>query len=139
MADGLHIEHVRSFYSALNAGDEAAIAAHLSDDATQYYTRLNPHRGAQTIARYAVWAVDALKAQWKVENAIEQGDEVAVEWTMTWRHPEGEQRINRGTEWFAFRDGKIAEVRAYHHGSRKNPQGDLRGFDHGARGHTVLD
>jgi hypothetical protein len=58
---------------------------------------------------------------------------------MTWRHPEGEERLNRGTEWFAFRDGKIAEVRAYHHGSRKNPQGDLRGFDHGARGHTVLD
>jgi hypothetical protein len=38
-----------------------------------------------------------------------------------------------------MRDGKIAEVRAYHHGDRKNPQGDLLGFDHAGRGHTMLD
>jgi hypothetical protein len=50
----------------------------------------------------------------------------------------GEQRINRGTEWFVLRDGKIAEVRAYHHGNRANPQGDLLGFDHAGRGHTTL-
>ena len=43
-----------------------------------------------------------------------------------------ERRLDRGTEWFLIRDGKIAEVRAYHHGGRKNPQGDLLGFDHGA-------
>ena len=42
----------------------------------------------------------------------------------------GEQRLDRGTEWFGFRDGLINEVRAYHHGGRKNPQGDLLGFDH---------
>ena len=33
----------------------------------------------------------------------------------------------------------IAEVRAYHHGGKKNPQGDLLGFDHDGRGHTMLD
>ena len=39
---------------------------------------------------------------------------------MTWRDPKsGEKRINRGAEFFRFRDGKIAEVRAYHHGDRK--------------------
>ena len=43
-----------------------------------------------------------------------------------------------GTEWFLIRDGKIAEVRAYHHGNKRNPSGDLLGFDHAARGHTVL-
>ncbi len=36
-------------------------------------------------------------------------------------------------------DGKIAEVRAYHHGDKKNPQGDLLGFDHAGRGHTTID
>ena len=50
-----------------------------------------------------------------------------------------ERRINRGTEWFLLRDGKIAEVRAYHHGGKKNPQGDLLGFDHKGRGHTMLE
>ncbi len=58
---------------------------------------------------------------------------------MTWRHPEtGEARLDRGAEWFLIRDGKIAEVRAYHHGGKKNPQGDLLGFDHEGRGYTML-
>jgi hypothetical protein len=38
-----------------------------------------------------------------------------------------------------MRDGKIAEVRAYHHGGKKNPQGDLLGFDHAGRGHTTME
>ena len=38
-----------------------------------------------------------------------------------------------------MRDGKIAEVRAYHHGDKKNPQGDLLGFDHAGRGYTTLE
>jgi hypothetical protein len=59
---------------------------------------------------------------------------------MTWRDPKsGERRINRGTEWFRFRHGKICEVRAYHHGDRKNPQGDLLGLDHAGRGYRMLD
>ena len=68
-----------------------------------------------------------------------QGDEAVIEWTMTWRDPKsGEKRLNRGTEWFRIdADGKIAEVRAYHHGDKKNPQGDLLGFDHAGRGHTM--
>jgi hypothetical protein len=75
-----------------------------------------------------------------MEHGIESGDEAVIEWTMTWRDPEsGEERLNRGTEWFRLRDGKICEVRAYHHGDRKNPQGDLLGFDHAARGHTTMD
>ena len=57
---------------------------------------------------------------------------------MTWRDPKsGDARINRGAELFAFRDGLISEVRAYHHGDRKNPEGNLLGFDHGGRGHTT--
>ena len=55
--------------------------------------------------------------------------------------PPGERRarLDRGAEWFLIRDGKIAEVRAYHHGGRKNPQGDLLGFDHEGRGYTMLE
>ena len=59
---------------------------------------------------------------------------------MTWRDPRsGEKRLDRGTEWFQMRDGKIAEVRAYHHGGKKNPQGDLLGFDHKGRGFRMLE
>jgi ketosteroid isomerase-like protein len=134
-----HVDHVRSYYEALNSGDAERVAAHFTEDAVHYYTRLDPHEGAKTIGRMTELAVQSIDAQWYVENAIEQGDQVAIEWTMTWRAPEsGEKRLDRGTEWFQIRDGRIAEVRAYHHGGKKNPQGDLLGFDHDGRGHTML-
>ena len=135
-----HIDHVRSYYEALNTGDAEAVAAHFTDDAVHYYTRLGPHEGAETIGKMTELGVRSIDAQWYVENAIEQGDQVAIEWTMTWRAPDsGEKRLDRGTEWFQMRDGKIAEVRAYHHGGKKNPQGDLLGFDHEGRGYTMLE
>jgi ketosteroid isomerase-like protein len=135
-----HIDHVRSYYAALNSGDAEEVASHFTEDATHYYTRLEPHRGAETIGQMTEWAVNNIDAQWYVENAIEEGDQAVIEWTMTWRHAEsGEPRLDRGTEWFLFQDGKIAEVRAYHHGGPKNPQGNLLGFDHEGRGHTMLD
>jgi ketosteroid isomerase-like protein len=133
-----HVDHIRSYYESLNSGDAEAVAAHFTEDAVHYYTRLGPHEGAATIGEYAAFAVANIEGRWHLENAIEEGDQAAIEWTMTWRHPEsGEARLDRGTEWFLMREGKIAEVRAYHHGGPKNPQGDLLGFDHQARGHTM--
>ena len=135
-----HVDHIRSYYEALSSGDAGAISAHFTDDAVHYYTRLGPHEGAETIGGYAALGVESIDAQWYVENAIEEGDQVVIEWTMTWRAPDsGAQRLDRGTEWFQIRDGKIAEVRAYHHGGKKNPQGDLLGFDHEGRGYTMLE
>ena len=137
---GSHVDHIRSYYAALNTGDAEVVAAHFTDDATHYYTRLGPHEGAETIGQMTDLAVKSIEAQWFVENVIEEGDQAAIEWTMTWRDPKsGERRLDRGTEWFAFRDDLIAEVRAYHHGGPKNPSGDLLGFDHAGRGYTMLE
>jgi ketosteroid isomerase-like protein len=135
-----HLDHIRSYYEALNSGDPDRVAAHFSDDAVHYYTRLGPHEGARAIADNAAWGVETIDGQWRLEHGIEQGDEAVIEWTMTWRDPRsGEKRINRGTEWFRLEDGKIAEVRAYHHGDSKNPTGGLLGFDFAGRGYTTLD
>jgi ketosteroid isomerase-like protein len=140
MAPTPNIDRVRSYYEALNTGDAERVAAHFTEDATHYYTKLEPHRGAETIGRATEWAVANIEANWKVENAIEEGDQAVIEWTMTWRHAEsGEPRLDRGTEWFLFRDGKIAEIRAYYHGGPKNRQGNLLGFDHAGRGHRTLE
>jgi ketosteroid isomerase-like protein len=136
---GAGLDRVRAYYEALNTGDAKRVAAHFTDDATHYYTRLGPHSGARTIGEHTAWAVEHLEGRWFVENGIEEGDQACIEWTMTWRDPRsGEPRLDRGTEWFLFRDGRIAEVRAYHHSGPKNRSGDLLGFDHAGRGHTVL-
>ena len=133
------LAHVRGYYEALNRGDASEIASYFTDDATHYYTRLGPHQGAQSIGDHTKLAVDHLEGQWFVENGIDDGEQAVIEWTMTWRDPKsGARRLDRGTEWFRFRDGKICEVRAYHHSNEKNRSGDLLGFDHAGRGHTTL-
>ena len=136
---GKLIDHVRGYSEALNTGDPDKVAAFFTEDATHYYTRLGPHEGARAIAENAKLGVEQLDGQWHMYNGIEEGDQAVIEWAMTWRDPEtGERRLDRGTEWFLFRDGLIAEVRAYFHGGRRNRSGDLIGFDHAGRGHTVL-
>jgi ketosteroid isomerase-like protein len=137
---GKLIDHVRGYYDALNTGDVEKVAAFFTDDAVHYYTRLGPHEGARAIAENANLGVEQIDGQWHMYNGIEEGDQAVIEWAMTWRDPEsGERRLDRGTEWFLFRDGLIAEVRAYFHGGRRNRSGDLIGFDHAGRGHTVLE
>jgi ketosteroid isomerase-like protein len=137
---GKLIDHIRSYYEALNTGDPDRVAEHFTDDATHYYTRLGPHEGARTIGEHTKWAVENIDGQWHIDNAIEDGEQAVIEWAMTWRDPKsGERRIDRGSEWFAFgEDGRIREVRAYHHGDARNRSGDLLGFDHAGRGYTTL-
>ena len=136
---GTLLDHIHSYYRSLNTGNAAQVAEHFTDDAVHYYTRLGPHDGARTIGEHTHWAVENIDGQWFIDNAIEDGEQAVIEWAMTWRDPKsGQRRLDRGTEWFRFRDGRICEVRAYHHGGRKNPSGDLLGFDHAGRGYTVL-
>jgi ketosteroid isomerase-like protein len=136
---GTLLDHVRSYYEALNTSDPDHVAAHFTEDAVHYYTRLGPHVGAHTVGEHTKLAVENIEGRWFIEDAVDDGERVVIEWTMTWRDPKsGERRLDRGTEWFEFRDGRISEVRAYHHGNRKNPSGDLLGFDHAGRGYTTL-
>ena len=109
-----------------------------------YYTRRDPDRGAEAIARNAALAVRHLRAEWRLEHVVANEDEAAIEWSMAFddprevadpaTHPQPRRLLDRGAELFAFRDGLISEVRAYY-GERG---GDLRGFDHARRGHAVL-
>ena len=130
------IDRVRAYYDDLRTGDADAVARHFSADAVHYYTRRAPHRGRE-IADHAALAVEHLNAIWRLENAVGDDEQVAIEWSMEFDHPKDPSRrmLDRGTEWFRFdADGLITEVRAYYN----ERGGDLQGFDHAGRGHTVL-
>ena len=132
---GARLDHVRSYYEALNTGDADAVAAHFTEDAVHWYTRREPHVGARAIAENAALGVEHLNARWNLEHAVEDDDEVAIEWTMAFDHPrDGRRLLDRGAEFLTFRGDLICEVRAYYN----ERGGDLALFDHGARGHTTL-
>lgn len=128
-------ERVRAYYDDLSSGDADAVARHFTPDAVHYYTRRAPHVGAAEIAGNAAAAVQHLNAVWVLENLVADDEQAAIEWSMAFDHPTRRTRmLDRGTEWFRFRDGLICEVRAYYN----ERGGDLVGFDHAGRGHTVL-
>ena len=133
-----HEARVRAYYDALKAGDAAGVAQHFNADATHYYTRRDPDHTSARIAEYCALAVTHLNAIWRLEHLAGAPDgPVAIEWTMEFDSPRtGDRMLDRGAEFFEFDDaGLITEVRAYYN----ERGGDLRGFDHAARGHTVLD
>jgi ketosteroid isomerase-like protein len=132
---GARLDHVRSYYEALNTGEADTVAKHFTDDAVHFYTRREPHVGAQAIAENAALGVEHLNAKWTLEHAVEGDDEVAIEWSMAFDHPrDGRRLLDRGAEFLAFRGDLICEVRAYYN----ERGGDLAGFDHAGRGHTTL-
>src|SRR5438046_1561611 len=49
---GDKLDHIRSYYAALDTGDPDEVARHFTDDAVHYYTRLGPHEGARTIGEH---------------------------------------------------------------------------------------
>jgi ketosteroid isomerase-like protein len=135
------LERVKAYYRDLNTGDTDKVARHFHPDANHYYTRLEPNRSGLAIGEGTELGVRHLDASWHLEHAIEQGDEVVIEWTMLWHDPRHDnvKRLDRGTEWFRVENGLIKEVRAYHHSDHKNRQGDLIGFDHAGRGYTTME
>jgi hypothetical protein len=141
MAELTPLERVRAYYRDLNTGNPEKVARHFQTHANHFYTRMEPQRGAQQIGDLTEQGVKHLDASWHLENAIEQDDQVVIEWTMLWCDPRHDnvRRIDRGTEWFRIEDGLIAEVRAYHHSNAKNREGNLIGFDHAGRGYTTLE
>ena len=71
-----NLDHIRSYYEALNSGEADLVASHFTDDAVHYYTRLGPHQGAQRIGENAKMGVEMIDGQWYIERAIEQGKQI---------------------------------------------------------------
>ena len=67
---GALLDHVRSYYAALNTGDPTRVAEHFTPGATHFYTRLGPHEGADTIGGHTHWAVENIEGRWTIEDAI---------------------------------------------------------------------
>ena len=110
------LDLLRAYYASCGSGDAARVAAHFTEDAVHWFTRLPPLHGSRAIGEHTALAVQQLGARWELEHGVEQGDEAVTEWAMHWTDPRsGDERVTRGSEWFVFDADRIREVRAYYH------------------------
>ncbi|HEY4077199.1 MAG TPA: nuclear transport factor 2 family protein [Rhizomicrobium sp.] len=132
---------IRRYFAACNAADYEALIACFTPDAVHYFPPGLPDvpwRGADTIARQWIWCVENLGSRWTIENLLcsSTKPEAVIEWTH-WKRKTG--TALRGDEWYLFRSGRIAEIRAYYAAPANAAAAisELAGFDYGARGYAL--
>jgi ketosteroid isomerase-like protein len=131
---------VRRYFEACNTGEVADLMATMTPDVVHYFlpATFPPIQGAEHLARFWRKYQQTLNPEWKVERIIASGDEVVNEWSCAWSPPGSSRRfMNRGTEWYVMRDGRIAEVRAYFIASPDSSV-QLDTFPYAQRGYLLL-
>jgi ketosteroid isomerase-like protein len=127
---------VARYFDACNSGDAAALKATVSEDVVHYFLPGHPPvRGSDALAKHWNRFRVIFDAKWFLNRVIAAGDDAVSEWSFEYRPAEGEARVvNRGTEWYLIRDGRIVEVRSYYNETDANSE--LAGFDYAGRGYA---
>lgn len=136
-----YVRTIREYYRGCSTADVAVMKGTFTDDVVHYFTHHAPIRGADALAGYWAKMQPRIDAVWTCDHAIVQGEECVIEWTMRWTPPTGRAELIRGAEWYVFRDGKIAEIRAYYlnrHLPYARHNFELEEFPYAARGYTRL-
>jgi ketosteroid isomerase-like protein len=136
-----NIEVIRKFVDACNAGNVEVMLSTFTSDVSHYFlpSIFPPIKGADLLARFWVKHKQALNPVWSIDHIIARDDEVVQEYSSTWTPPGSQRRlINRGTEWFKMRDGRIAEVRSYFM-IDPNSNVELSAFPYSERGYSFVD
>ncbi len=96
------------------------------------------------LANYWAKVAPKTQANWQLDHAIVEEPEAVIEWSMQWvpgsaLKQNEEPEILRGSEWYIFREGKIAEIRSYHNNFYlQDPKNrELHDFDYDGRGYRV--
>jgi ketosteroid isomerase-like protein len=137
-----HVQTIRRYYDGCNGPDVALMLSTFTDDVVHYFVDHAPVRGAHGLANYWAKVVPKTRAHWTLDHAIVDGDEAVIEWSMRWTPAAGGgAELLRGTEWYVFRGGKIAEIRSYHcnHHLRNPANFQLREFPYAPRGYLPND
>jgi hypothetical protein len=109
-------------------------------DITHYFVSMEPVHGADTLANFwREYNLGDQRAVWTVDHAIIENDEAVIEWTMVMTFLDGRRPdILRGAEWYQFKEGKIAEIRAYYHWFLDRRGRELIEFPYADRGYPLL-
>ena len=133
-----YIAIIESYYSGCNTADVERMMATFTDDVVHYFVDHAPVSTAAGLADYWAKVGPRTHANWSVDHWLVQEPEAVIEWSMAWQPPgAASMEILRGSEWFRFRNGRIAEIRSYHNNVHlQSPDNrELHGFDYVGRGY----
>ena len=135
-----YLDVILKYYTGCSTGNIELMKSTFTPDVTHYFTDDKPVSGAENLANH--WAgfnTKTRKAEWTVDHFMADDDEAVIEWTMISKYLEegGRKAMIRGTEWYKFREGKIAEVRAYYLWAPEQQESELVGFPYEARGYPI--
>ncbi|MEM9620577.1 MAG: nuclear transport factor 2 family protein [Pseudomonadota bacterium] len=135
------VELIKTYYEGCNTADEALMMSTFAPEVVHYFVDHSAVRGAVQLANYWAKVGPATQAHWLVDNALINEPEGVIEWSMRWVPPAtGQPELLRGTEWFVFAEGKIAEIRSYHNNYYLHDTqfAGLQDFDYVGRGYRTL-
>ena len=135
-----YIETIKTYYQGCNTADIGLLKSTFTDDVVHYFVDHSAVRGAQALANYWAKVQPKTQANWQLDHALVQDDEVVIEWSMQWQPPaDVAPQVLRGSEWYIFRAGKIAEIRSYHNNFYLQDPANraLHDFDYVGRGYRV--
>lgn len=141
MKEHSHLATIRRYYEGCSRPDVELMESTFAADVVHYFTNLPPIRGATNLAKFWSAFQPEWQAHWTVDHGIAEGDEAVVEWTLRCVPPGRSQpELVRGSEWYVFREGKIAEIRAFYVGHETIGAGkcELDGFPYAERGYPIL-
>lgn len=136
-----YLDTIQTYFMGCNTGNVELMISTFMPNVTHYFPSHKSVSGADTLANY--WAAfnnKTRKTEWTVDRFMALDDEAVIEWTMISTFLEdGQKDILRGTEWYVFRDGKIAEIRAYFMPTPNLTDSELVGFPYKERGYPVRE
>ena len=107
------LEVITSYWRAEGVMDIDKVMTFYGDDA-QMVSPLMTLEGKDNIRKYYEKMADENEAlEVTPLNTVEQGDEIAVEWTLNLVKRGGQVRTAEGCNVFPIRDNKIQRLRAY--------------------------
>jgi ketosteroid isomerase-like protein len=137
MSPEAKLQTAHKYFDACNTGDLDALMGTFDADVVHYFLPEihRPIRGGEQLARYWCKFHIVFKPVWRIDHALANGDEVAVEWSCAYL-PRGKQNrmMFRGTEWHLLKSGRIAEIRAYYQ-YEESRDCELTGFPYQQRGY----
>ena len=135
-----YIDTIQAYYRGCNTQDVDLMLSTFTGDVVHYFVDHSAVRGAMALANYWAKVAPRTQANWQLDHALVQESEAVIEWSMAWVPAQtGQQELLRGSEWYLFRDGLIAEIRSYHNNYYlQDPANrELHDFDYAGRGYRV--